>query len=60
MSFYTSVQKINDSIFILKHENNAEEDKRIEVYCEDDNVEYEGLPRDMNFELESTFKLRDR
>ena len=60
MSYYRSVHKISQSVFLLKHEHDSKQDKRIEIFKENDNISFEGLSHDLQFDMERTFKLQDR
>ena len=58
---YTSVVKVNATTFILKHiSGDAAKDCTVEVYIDDDEVEFEGLPRAMAMQMDNTFSFQDR
>ena len=44
----------------MKHESDEAQDMRIELYQDEETVEFEGLPMDLQFDMETTFKLQDR
>ena len=60
ISYYKTVQKESNTVFILKHESDEALDMRVELYQDAETVEFDGLPNELQFDMETTFKLEDR
>ena len=41
---------------MIKHQNDAQLDKKVTVFKDDENIEFEGLPMQWAFDLEVQFK----
>ena len=47
ISYYKTVQKESNTVFILKHESDEALDMRVELYQDAETVEFDGLPLDL-------------